>query len=103
MEYLPLLLLIEISCLTSMFWKELFKLLGTTLQYSTGYHPQTDGQSERLIQCLGSYLRCMCADNPHSWKNWLTLAEWWYNTNYHTGIKMTPFEACFGYKPLQLP
>lgn len=88
---------------TSLFWKEFFKLIGTKLQYSTAYHPQTDGQSERLIQCLEAYLRCMCADKPHHWKNWLPLAEWWYNTNFHTGIKMTPFEACYGYKPLQLP
>lgn len=78
---------------TSLFWKEFFKLIGTKLQYSTAYHPQTDGQSERLIQCLEAYLRCMCADKPHHWKNCLPLAEWWYNKNYHKGIKMTPFEA----------
>lgn len=88
---------------TSLFWKELFQLLGTALHYSTAYHPQTDGQSERLIQCLEAYLRGMCADRPSSWKQWLPLAEWWYNTNFHTAIKMTPFEACYGYKPLQVP
>lgn len=88
---------------TSLFWKELFQLLGTALHYSTAYHPQTDGQSERLIQCLEAYLRGMCADRPSSWKQWLPLAEWWYNTNFHTAIKMTHFEACYGYKPLQVP
>lgn len=88
---------------TSLFWKELFNLLGTTLHYSTAYHPQTDGQSERLIQCLEAYLRSMCADRPSSWILWLPLAEWWYNTNFHTGIKMTPYEACYGYKPIPIP
>lgn len=45
----------------------------------------------------------MCADRPTSWKQWLPLAEWWYNTNFHTAIKMTPFEACYGYKPMPVP
>lgn len=84
---------------TSLFWQELFKLLQTKLQLSTSYHPQTDGQTERVNQCLENYLRCMCFHKPTAWSNWLSLAEWWYNTNYHSSLKMTPFEALYGIKP----
>ncbi|WVZ53938.1 hypothetical protein U9M48_004823 [Paspalum notatum var. saurae] len=59
----------------SHFWKELFQLLGTKLMPRTAYHPQTDGQSERVNQCLEMYLRCVIADSPADWKSWLSLAE----------------------------
>ncbi|KAL5850318.1 hypothetical protein ACOSQ4_008331 [Xanthoceras sorbifolium] len=84
---------------TSQFWQHLFKAMGTQLCLSTAYHPQTDGQSERLNQCLENYLRCMTSSKPSHWANWLPLAEWWYNTNYHTALKMTPFEALYGFRP----
>ncbi|KAL5861508.1 hypothetical protein ACOSQ4_002804 [Xanthoceras sorbifolium] len=84
---------------TSQFWQHLFKAMGTQLCLSTAYHPQTDGQSERLNQCLENYLRCMTSSKPSHWANWLPLAEWWYNTNYHTALKLTPFEALYGYRP----
>lgn len=84
---------------TSSFWKELFSLMGTTLAMSSAYHPQTDGQTERLNQCLEHYLRCMAHDHPTQWLNWLPLAEHWYNTNYHTSLHLTPFQALYGYPP----
>ena len=52
----------------SHFWKELFKLYRVNLQLSTAYHPQTDGQSERVNQCLEMYLRCAVHNSPKSWK-----------------------------------
>ena len=81
---------------TSNFWKELFKLLGTQLKLSTAYHPQTDGQTEVLNRGLQTYLRCMAAEKPREWSRWLPLAEWWYNTNYHSAINTTPYEAVYG-------
>lgn len=82
---------------TSSFWQELFKNMGVGLHLSTAYHPETDGQTERVIQCLEGYLRCMCFARPKSWHKWLSLAQWWYNSTYHTAIKRSPFEALFGY------
>jgi hypothetical protein len=72
------------------------------LKLSTAYHPQTDGQSERVNQCLESYLRCMIFQEPKKWAAWLPLAEWWYNTSYHTALKLSPFQALYGYPPPML-
>lgn len=60
---------------TSHLWQELFRLSHTELQLSTAYHPQTDGQTERVNQCLEAYLRCTVNACPASWKDWLPLAE----------------------------
>lgn len=64
----------------STLWKELFKLTDTTLNMSSSYHPQTDGQTKRLNQCLETYLRCLVQACPSKWSQWLSLAEYWYNT-----------------------
>ena len=76
--------------------------MGTQLHYSSAYHPQSDGQTERVNRCLENYLRCMTANRPIQWKKWLSAAEWWYNTNFHSGLQCTPFEALYGYTPPQL-
>ncbi len=83
---------------TSQVWQDLFKLSGMKLHMSTAYHPQTDGQTERVNGCLETYLRCMCSHQPSKWSEWLPLAEWWYNTGHHS-LGVTPFEALYGYKP----
>lgn len=87
---------------TSNFWKELFSSMGTQLNMSTSYHPQTDGQTERLNRCLEQYLRAMVSHRPKQWSRWLPLAEWWYNSTYNSAIKRSPFEAVYGIKPRQM-
>uniref|UniRef100_A0A1J3DX06 Transposon Tf2-9 polyprotein n=1 Tax=Noccaea caerulescens TaxID=107243 RepID=A0A1J3DX06_NOCCA len=58
----------------SEFWRELFTLQGVSLNYSSAYHPQSDGQTEVVNRCVETYLRCMCSDRPHLWSKWLPLA-----------------------------
>lgn len=81
---------------TSQFWSELFKKLGASSRLTTAYHPQSDGQTERLNQCLEMYLRCLCHQRPTQWYRWLPMAEWWYNTSHHSAINMTPYMALYG-------
>ncbi|KAJ0491928.1 putative nucleotidyltransferase, Ribonuclease H [Helianthus annuus] len=88
----------------SLFWKEFLKLQGIDQALSTAYHPQSDGQTEVLNRCLETYLRCMAMAEPHTWAQWLALAEWWYNTTWHSAIKMSPFKALYGMDPpIHLP
>jgi hypothetical protein len=97
---MPLSITSDRDCIfTSNFWKLLFKTLGTKLNYTTSYHPQTDGQSERVNQCLEMFLRCMVQDSPRKWRSWLPLAEFWYNSSVHTSIGCSPFKALYGHEP----
>lgn len=82
---------------TSHFWTKLFKLADVNLCKSSAYHPQSDGQTERLNQCVETYLRCFVHACPSKWSQWLSSAEFWYNTCDHSAIGRTPFEALYGY------
>ncbi|GJW09913.1 putative reverse transcriptase domain-containing protein [Tanacetum coccineum] len=82
----------------SNFWKSLQKALGTSLDMSTAYHPQTDGQSERTIQTLEDMLRACVIDFGNGWVKHLPLVEFSYNNSYHASIKAAPFEALYGRK-----
>lgn len=81
---------------TSNFWQQLFKLAGVDLRMSTSYHPQTDGQMERLNQCLETYLRCFVHACPTKWISWLPLVEYWYNSSFHSALGHTPFTILYG-------
>ncbi|GJY00155.1 putative reverse transcriptase domain-containing protein [Tanacetum coccineum] len=82
----------------SNFWRSLQKALGTNLDMSTAYHPQTDRQSERTIQTLKDMLRACVIDFGKGWVNHLPLVEFSYNNSYHASIKAAPFEALYGRK-----
>ncbi|GJZ19224.1 putative reverse transcriptase domain-containing protein [Tanacetum coccineum] len=80
----------------TLFEGNLIKALGTNLDMSTAYHPQTDGQSERTIQTLEDMLRACVIDFGSSWDRHLPLVELSYNDSYHASIKAAPFEALYG-------
>ncbi|GJU29801.1 putative reverse transcriptase domain-containing protein [Tanacetum coccineum] len=82
--------------LARMYLKE--NALGTNLDMSTAYHPQTDGQSERTILTLEDMLRTCAIDFGKGWVNHLPLFEFSYNNSYHASIKAAPFEALYGRK-----
>ncbi|GJS79048.1 putative reverse transcriptase domain-containing protein [Tanacetum coccineum] len=83
---------------TSNFWRSFQKAMGTRLDMSTAYHPETDGQSERTIQTLEDMLRACVIDFGNGWEGHLPLIEFSYNNSYHASIKAAPFEALYGRK-----
>jgi hypothetical protein len=69
----------------------LFKLAGVDLHMSSAYHSQTDGQTKHLNQCLETYLRCFVHTCPTKWIQWLPLAEFWYNSSFHSAFGCSLF------------
>jgi hypothetical protein len=84
---------------TSQFWKSVFQATGTQLRLSTANHPETDGQTERVNQSIECYLRCFISSHPQHWAKWLSLCEFWYNSNWHSSLGKSPFEVLYGRKP----
>lgn len=84
---------------TSNFWRELFILQGTRFNFSSAYHPQTDGQTEVVNRTLEMYLRCVTGDKPKEWTKWLPWVEYTYNTSCHSSTGKTPFEVVYGRSP----
>ena len=70
--------------------------LNTKLSFSTAFHPQTDGQTERTNQTLEDMLRSCSMEFQGSWDHHLPLVEFSYNNSYHSAIKMAPYEALYG-------
>jgi hypothetical protein len=73
---------------TSSLWKELFRITETTLNMSSSYHPKRMDKQ-----------RCLVQSCPSKWCQWISLAEYWYNTTYHSALGRTPFEVLYGYPP----
>ncbi|KAH9303245.1 hypothetical protein KI387_014828, partial [Taxus chinensis] len=84
--------------MTSRFWQTLNTALGTKLNFSSTYHPETDGQTERVNQVLEDMLQIYCMDQQYKWEEYLPLVEFAYNNTYHSSLKMAPFEALYGRK-----
>nr|GFB93922.1 retrotransposable element Tf2 [Tanacetum cinerariifolium] len=82
----------------SCFWKGLQKAWGTMLKFSTSFHPQTDGQSERTIQTLEDMLRSCALEWTGNWDDYICLVEFAYNNSWHASIKCAPFEMLYGRK-----
>jgi hypothetical protein len=80
-------------------WRDLFKLAGVTLRMSTAFHLQTDGQSKVVNKIIAMYLRCITGDRPRAWVDWLSWAEYCYNTSFHSALRATPFEVVYGRPP----
>ncbi|KAF3654896.1 hypothetical protein FXO38_14919 [Capsicum annuum] len=103
-HFMPLSILILLNLLLRCDVQELFNLQGVMLYTSTAYDPQSDGQTEALNRCLETYLRCYCNDDPSAWVTCLPIAEYWYNTCFHSAIQTTPYEVLYGrHPPLHLP
>ena len=83
---------------TSRFWGKFQEALGTRLNFSTTFHPQTDGHPERVIQILEDMLRSCVIDYEGSWDRHIPLVEFVYNNSFQSSIGMAPYEALYGQK-----
>nr|GEU89535.1 reverse transcriptase domain-containing protein [Tanacetum cinerariifolium] len=97
-HFIPTRATYSMETLTRLFWQSLQNALGSQLDMSTTYHPETDGQSERTIQTLEDMLRVCVIDFGKGWEKHLPLVEFSYNNSYHASIKEAPFEALYGRK-----
>jgi transposase InsO family protein len=90
------------SQFTSKFWKKLHESLDTRLNFSSAYHPQTNGQTEWVNQILEDLLRACALKYGKSWDHSLPYAEFSYNNSYQASLKMSPFEILYG-RPCRTP
>jgi transposase InsO family protein len=83
---------------TSKFWRGLFKGFETKLNFSTTYHPKSDGKIERVNQVIKDMLRMYVMEKTYRWGGYLHLVDFCYNNGYQASLNMSPFEALYGRK-----
>ncbi|KAJ1595468.1 hypothetical protein NDA14_006557 [Ustilago hordei] len=84
-------------------WKAFAEQMGVKHSLSMAYHPQTDGQTERVNQVIEQYLRMYCNYEQNDWANLLDTAAFVYNNTVHNSIGVSPFFACYGWNPKAHP
>src|SRR4030088_187702 len=88
---------------SSKVFQEIAQTMGIKSRMSTAFHPQTDGETERVNQELEVYLRMFCATEPNQWSRYLPMAEFAHNSRVHDSIKNTPFNVILGSDPIGIP
>ena len=83
----------------SRFWREFCRLIGAKASLTSGYHPEANGQTERLNQQLETGLRCLVSQNPSTWSKHLVWVEYAHNLLPTSATGMSPFKCAFGYQP----
>nr|GFC35597.1 hypothetical protein [Tanacetum cinerariifolium] len=101
-HFAPLKHLYTVASVATMFVREIIQHHGDDPEAEYDYHPQTDGQFEVVNQSLETCLRCFGSSQPKEWVKWLSWAEYWYNTSYHSAIRTTPFKVLHGRDPPSL-
>ncbi|MCO5567294.1 hypothetical protein L7F22_020984 [Adiantum nelumboides] len=84
--------------MTSLFWRGLFENMGTTLKFSSSFHPQTDGQSKEANSTVLDLLKCYVSEHKGKWEQYLPLVEYAYNNTVHSSTGKAPFEIAEGGK-----
>ncbi|KAL0185666.1 hypothetical protein M9458_017336, partial [Cirrhinus mrigala] len=88
---------------TSRLWSSFFHLLGVNVSLTSGYHPQANGQAERLNQELTRFLRSYCLDHQEDWSRYLFWAEYAQNSLFKPATNLTPFQCTLGFQPPLFP